>query len=119
MIAKGGWSITFSKDLKTSLPRFVFQYDVKIIDLSRDGLGSISLGGKRSNKGLPTGRVRSGEPEASSAPSWVESFPKQCLSCNAVPYLSYIEGKSISGRLREIENRIKGSRLHFSATRER
>src|ERR1035437_7149850 len=37
MLAKEGWSITFlEEDLKTSLPRrFVFQNDVKILDLAR------------------------------------------------------------------------------------
>jgi hypothetical protein len=39
MLAKGGWSVSFlEEDCKTSLPRhFVFQDELKILDLARHG----------------------------------------------------------------------------------
>ena len=45
ILAKGCWSVTFlEEDLKTSLPRrFVFQNDVKILDLARRGGAEFNL----------------------------------------------------------------------------
>ena len=49
ILAKEGWSVTFlEEDLKTSLPRrFVFQDDVKILDLARRGGAEFNLAGRQ------------------------------------------------------------------------
>ena len=55
MLAKEGWSVTFlEEDLKTSLPcRFVFQNDVKILDLARRGGAEFNLAGAARGISLP------------------------------------------------------------------
>jgi hypothetical protein len=48
-LAKEGCSVTFfEENLKTSLPRrFVFQNDVKILDLARSGGAEFNLAGRQ------------------------------------------------------------------------
>lgn len=63
MLAKGGWYVTVvGPDLKASLyRRFVFQNDVKILDLARRrGASLIFPDVRRSRKGLPRAGGRSG-----------------------------------------------------------
>jgi hypothetical protein len=59
ILAKEGWSVTFlEEDLKTSLPRrFVFQNDVKILDLARRGGAEFNLAGRQAiEQGISMGR---------------------------------------------------------------
>jgi hypothetical protein len=59
MFARGGWSVTsLEEDLKTSLPRrFLFQTDVKILDMARRGGAEFGLAGRhRSGSMMESGR---------------------------------------------------------------
>ena len=57
--AKEGWLVTFvEENLNTSLPRrFVFQNDVKILDLARRGGAEFNLAGRQAiEQGISMGR---------------------------------------------------------------
>jgi len=59
ILAKDGWSVSFlEEDCKTSLPRhFVFQDEVKIIDLARHGGAEFNLAGRQAiDQGIAIGR---------------------------------------------------------------
>ena len=59
MLAKDGWSVSFVEgDCKTSVPRhFVFQDEVKIIDLARHGGAEFNLAGRQAiDQGIAIGR---------------------------------------------------------------
>ncbi len=59
MLAKDGWSVSFVEgDCKTSVPRhFVFQDEVKIIDLARHGGAEFNLAGREAmDQGIAMGR---------------------------------------------------------------
>ena len=59
MLAKDGWSISFlEEDCKNSLPRhFVFQSELKILDLARQGGVEFNLAGRQAiEHGIGMGR---------------------------------------------------------------
>ena len=59
MLAKDSWSVSFLKeDCKTSLPRkFVFQSELKILDLARHGGAEFNLAGRQAiEHGISMGR---------------------------------------------------------------
>ena len=59
MLAKAGWSVSFlEEDCKTSLPRhFVFQSELKILDLARHGGASFDLADRQAiEHGISMGR---------------------------------------------------------------
>ena len=59
ILAKEGRSVTFLEDdLKTSLPRrFLFQNDVKILDMTRRGGAEVNLAGRQAiEQGISMGR---------------------------------------------------------------
>jgi hypothetical protein len=64
MSAKGGWHVSFlEQDLKTSLPRrFVFQDEVKILNLARRGGASAEVNQPKVSalKGVQAGGVFGG-----------------------------------------------------------
>jgi len=49
ILAKGGWSVSFlEEDCKTVLPRhFVFQSELKILDLAQHGGAEFNLAGRQ------------------------------------------------------------------------
>src|ERR1035437_10511609 len=59
MLAKGGWSVSFlEEDCKISLPRhFVFQSELKTLDLARHGGAEFNLAGRQAiEHGISMGR---------------------------------------------------------------
>ena len=59
MLAKAGWSVSFlEEDCKTSLPRnFVFQSELKILDLATHGGAEFNLAGRQAiEHGISMGR---------------------------------------------------------------
>jgi hypothetical protein len=59
MMAKDGWAVSFlEEDCKTSLPRhFVFQSELKILDLARNGGAEFNLAGRQAiEHGIGMGR---------------------------------------------------------------
>ena len=59
MLAKAGWSVSFlEEDCKTSLPRhFVFQSELKILDLARHGGAAFDLADRQAiEHGISMGR---------------------------------------------------------------
>jgi hypothetical protein len=59
MMAKDGWSVSFlEEDCRTSLPRkFVFQTELKILDLARHGGAEFNLAGRQAiEHGICMGR---------------------------------------------------------------
>ena len=59
MLAKEGWRVSFlEEDCKTSLPRkFIFQNEVKILDLARHGGAEFNLAGRQAlEHGIGMGR---------------------------------------------------------------
>ena len=59
MLAKGGWSVSFlEEDCKTVLPRhFVFQSELKILDLAQHGGAEFNLAGRQAiDQGIAMGR---------------------------------------------------------------
>jgi len=59
MLAKGGWSVSsLEEDCRTSLPRhFVFQSELKILDLARHGGAEFNLAGRQAiEHGIGMGR---------------------------------------------------------------
>ena len=58
MLAKGGWSVSFlEEDCKTVLPRhFVFQSELKILDLAQHGGAEFNLAGRQAiDQGIAMG----------------------------------------------------------------
>ena len=59
MLAKGGWSVSFlEEDCKTTLLRhFVFQSELKVLDLARHGGAGFNLAGRQAiEHGISMGR---------------------------------------------------------------
>src|ERR1035437_10030649 len=59
MLAKDGWTVSFlEEDCKTSLPRhFIFQSELKILDLARHGGAELNLAGRQAiEHGISMGR---------------------------------------------------------------
>lgn len=59
MLAKDGWAVSFlEEDCKTSLPRhFIFQSELKVLDLARHGDAEFNLAGRQAiDHGISMGR---------------------------------------------------------------
>ena len=97
MLAKGGWSVSFlEENCRTSLPRhFVFQSELKILDLARHGGAEFNLAGRQAiEHGISMGTLGALEVES----------PTGLQLCNNP---SYCAQEKMDGERREIE-RLSG-----------